>query len=317
MKTRKIVIFGGSGLAGFATKELLSKEFQVYAPTSKECNLINKEITDSYLKKIKPDLVINCAGLVGGILFNYRESTSFLTQNLDIGINVAKSCIENNIPDYIYFGSNCIYPKESTIPITEDQILSGKLEITNRSYALSKIVSIQLISTINEKYKKNYFSVMPPNLYGDNDIFHLDKSHVLQCLIMKIHEAKINNKNEVTIWGTGTPKREFLHTRDLAEGVKVLIEKKEQVFSIIKKQDLPIINIGTGIDIEITELARTIASVIGWNGKFIFDKSKPDGTKRKLLDIQKINSLGWKSKIGLENGITDLYQQFINGDCRK
>ena len=316
MEKNIIVLFGGSGLAGYAISSHLSQFHTVYAPTRKECDLFNKGAIDSYLRSKKPSLVINCAGLVGGILYNHNDSSNFLIQNLDIGINVAKSCFENKIYNYIYFGSNCLYPKNACIPINENQILSGKLEKTNISYALSKIISIQYLASLNQKFNTNYFSIMPPNLYGENDFYNLDKSHVLQSLILKIHNAKLKNEKEVIIWGSGNPKREFLHTKDLAKGVAFLISNIDILMKIVRKNDLPIINIGTQKDIKISELGYIIAREINWNGNFTYDRTKPDGTTRKLLDCRLINELGWNSTISLEMGIKEAYDIFRAGNYR-
>lgn len=316
MSDTTIVLFGGSGLAGYAIKNHLATSYTVYAPTRQECNLLIKESIDVYLSTRKPSIVINCAGLVGGILYNNTESFSFLKQNLDIGINVATSCFENAIPNYIYFGSNCIYPKDARIPIDENQILAGKLESTNRSYALSKLVSIQLIDSINKKFGTNYFAIMPPNLYGDNDFFDLNKSHVLQSLMLKIHLAKINNEKTSVIWGSGKPKREFLHTSDLARGVEVLLHQLHNVTDLISGNDLPIINIGNQSDLTISELASMLAEEIDWRGTFIYDDSKPDGTHRKLLDSSLIYSLGWRPEITLSQGINSSYCNFLAGRFR-
>lgn len=316
MSNKSIVLFGGSGLAGYAIKNHLSKNFNVYAPSRLECNLLHKKSIDLYIGSINPKYVINCAGLVGGILYNNIESYSFLKQNLDIGINVATSCFESGVENYIYFGSNCIYPKDANIPIDENQILSGKLESTNRSYALSKLVSIQLIESINKKFGTNYFAIMPPNLYGDNDFFNLDKSHVLQSLMLKIHLAKINNEKTSVIWGTGKPKREFLHTMDLARGVDVLINNLNKVKDLISGNDLPIINIGNKIDFSISQLAVMLANEIDWHGTFVYDDTKPDGTARKLLDSSLIYSLGWKPEIELNQGIKSLYSDLLSGRFR-
>ena len=316
MFKKKILIFGGSGLAGNAIKNIFSKKFIVHSPTRDECNLQDYKQVIACIETVKPDLVINCAGLVGGILFNMQESCESLLQNMNIGLNVSQACIECNVSDYIYLGSNCIYPNNIAHKIGENDLLSSKLEPTNRSYALAKISTIQFISAINIKYKKNYFAVMPPNLYGFNDTFHVNKSHVLQSLIMKIDNAKTNNKKIIDIWGDGTPRREFLNTIDLAEGIEFLYTEKARVIDIIKLNDFPIINIGTGIDYKIIDIAFMVAKVIDCDITINNDLTKPNGTVSKLLDISLIRSLGWKSKIKLEDGIKSLYAAYKNGNYR-
>jgi GDP-L-fucose synthase len=316
MFKKTILIFGGSGLAGNAIKDIFAKNFIVHSPSRDECNLLDYKQVIYCIETVKPDLVINCAGLVGGILFNMQESCESLIQNMNIGLNVSQGCIECNVSDYIYLGSNCIYPNNISHKIGENDLLSSKLEPTNRSYALAKISTIQYISAINLKYKKNYFAVMPPNLYGINDTFNVNKSHVLQSLIMKIDNAKINNKKIIDIWGDGTPRREFLNTTDLAEGIYFLYKEKDKLFDIIKSNEFPIINIGTGIDYKISDIALMVAKEIDWDISINYDTTKPKGTISKLLDITKINSLGWKSNINLEDGIKSLYTVYKNGNYR-
>jgi GDP-L-fucose synthase len=308
MINNNLLLFGGTGLAGTAIKNVFKDNFNVVNPSRNECDLNDLSQVMSIMQDVKPKLVINCAGLVGGILFNQINSCESLLQNMSIGLNVTTACLNTDVVDYIYLGSNCIYPNNISGIIKESDLLSSKLEPTNRSYALAKISTIQYIKAINDKYNKFYFAVMPPNLYGDNDTFHPLKSHVLQSLIIKIDNAKKNGINEIEIWGDGTPRREFLNSLDLADGILYIYKNKQKLNDLLKNSEFPIINIGTGIDIKISDLAIMVSNIINHKVNFKFDHSKPNGTFKKLLDTTIIKSLGWNHKIELNDGINQLYK---------
>ena len=261
------------------------------------------EKVNNFVKVNSPDIIICAAAKVGGIMANYEKPYEFLIDNLKIQNNLITSSHINNINKFIFLGSSCIYPKLAKQPLKEEYLLTGPLETTNESYAIAKISGIKLIQAINRQFSKKYVSLMPTNLYGPNDNFDLKTSHVLPALIRKFHEAKKkNNSSYVRLWGSGKPMREFLHVDDLANAV---------IFSFENDLDKDLYNIGTGIDMSIKNLALTIKNIVGFNGEIKWDKSKPDGTPRKLLDISRFVKLGWKPSINLEDGITSVYDWYI------
>ena len=306
-KNDKIYIAGHRGLAGSSIiKKLKENGFNnLIFKTSTEVNLCNQIETNNLFKSERPDYVFMCAGTVGGIMANKKYPVEFTQNNILMTINVLALSYKYNVKKLLYLGSSCIYPKECPQPIKEEYLLSGYLESTNRPYALAKIAGIELCDAYNRQYNTNYIAVMPCNLYGINDNYHPENAHVIPMLIRRFHEAKINNLKETTIWGSGTPLREFMCSDDLAEACIYLIENKNA------KDIGKFINIGSGKEVTIKELAQLIKETVGFEGEIKLDSSKPDGTMRKLLDVSKINALGWKYKIELKDGLKTAYNDFL------
>ena len=305
---KKVYIAGHKGLVGSAIDRVLTKNgyTNIIRKTHSELDLRNREEVFDFFKKEKPNWVFLSAAKVGGIYANNTYPVDFLLYNLQIQNNIIEASYENNVEKLMFLGSSCIYPKECPQPIKEEYLLSGYLESTNRPYALVKIAGIELCDAYNRQYNTNYIAVMPCNLYGINDNYHPENAHVIPMLIRRFHEAKINNLKETVIWGSGTPLREFMFSDDLAEACLYLMENKNA-------EDIGrFINIGSGKEVTIKELADLIKKVIGFEGDIKLDSSKPDGTMRKLLDVSKINSLGWKYKTELEDGLKIAYNDFLN-----
>jgi GDP-L-fucose synthase len=271
--------------------------------TSIELDLRDQQSVSDFFEDEKPEYVFLAAAKVGGIVANNTYRADFLYDNLQIQNNVIHSSYENNVKKLLFLGSSCIYPKMAPQPIKEEYLLTGSLETTNEPYAIAKIAGLKLCDAFRDQYDCNYISVMPTNLYGFNDNYHPTNSHVLPALIRRFHEAKVNNKHSVEIWGTGSPKREFLFADDLAGACVFLMENYNEK---------GLINIGTGEDISVKDLALLIKKIIGFEGEIEFDASKPDGTPRKLLDVSKLHSKGWKHTIELEQGIKLAYQDFLS-----
>jgi len=302
-KDAKIYVAGHRGLVGSAIMKKLKKDGYnnlVYR-TSSELDLRRQEKVEEFFEEEKPEYVILAAAKVGGIQANDTYSAEFLYDNLMIETNVINAAYQNDVKKLLFLGSSCIYPKFADQPMKEDYLLSGKLESTNEGYAVAKITGIKLCEHYNKQYDTNFISAMPTNLYGPNDNFDLETSHVLPALIRKFHEAKVNDKDEVVIWGTGKPRREFLHVDDLADSL---------LFLMNNYSGDQFINVGVGKDISILELAELIKEIVGFEGEIVNDLSKPDGTPRKLLDVTRLNDLGWEAQISLEKGIKDTYQWF-------
>jgi GDP-L-fucose synthase len=303
-KTSKIYIAGHNGLVGSAIKRNLEKqgfENLIYK-TREELDLMDEQAVQDFFEKEKPEYVFLAAAKVGGIVANRDYPADFIYQNLKIQNNIIYQAYKKKVKKVLFLGSSCIYPRECPQPIKEEYLLTGELEKTNEAYAIAKIAGIKMCQSFNRQHGTKFISVMPTNLYGPNDNFDLKTSHVLPALIRKFHEAKIENKKEVEMWGTGKAKREFLHVDDLAEACVFLMDNYE---------DDEIINIGTGEDLSIADLADTIKRVVGYQGKTVYDTSKPDGTPRKLLDVSKIHNLGWKHKIDLETGIKETCKWYL------
>lgn len=302
-KRGKIYVAGHRGLVGSAIVRKLGEKgySNLIAKASKELDLRNQSDVNDFFRKERPDYVFLAAGKVGGILANSTFKAEFIYDNLSIGLNVIHAAYNYGIKKLLNLGSSCIYPKHAPQPLKEEYLLTGPLEPTNEPYAIAKITAIKLCRSYNEQYGTNYISVMPTNLYGPNDNFNLETSHALPALIRKIHEAKMPGKS-VTLWGDGSPRREFLYVDDLADALLFLMEKYNT------GQIGEFVNVGTGNDISIKELAEFIASIIGYTGDFVWDKEKPNGIPRKLLDVTRINELGWKAKTSLENGIRTTYE---------
>ena len=304
LKNSKIYIAGHTGMVGSACWEKLESEGfnNLIGKTSKELDLRNQKLVFDFISNEKPDVVIIAAAKVGGILANNNDPYNFLLDNMLIQNNLIKTSHDLNISKLIFLGSSCIYPKLASQPLKEEYLLSGFLEPTNEWYAIAKISGIKLIEAIRKQFKRDYISLMPTNLYGPNDNFDLNTSHVLPAMIRKFHEAKINNNSTVKLWGSGTPMREFLYVKDLADAV---------FFSMFKTLNEPMYNVGYGSDISIKDLSKMIQEIVGHNAKIIWDKKKPDGTPKKLLDNSKIFNLGWKPKINLKDGIILTYEWYI------
>ncbi len=264
---------------------------------------------DDFIENEKPEIVIIAAAKVGGILANNTYRADFIYDNLMIEANIINAAYKNNVEKLIFLGSSCIYPKLAQQPLKEEYLLSGFLEATNEPYAIAKIAGIKLCENFYRQYGGNFYSVMPTNLYGPYDNFDLETSHVLPAFIRKFHEAKVNNQESVTIWGSGKPMREFLYVEDLADAILFLMENIDA--NDLYGKDISHINIGSGKDITIDGLAKLIAEVIGFKGKIIHDASKPDGTPRKLMDVSRINQLGWKYKTELREGLIKTYEWFL------
>ena len=275
---------------------------RVLGRTRAELDLLDRGAVRAFFEKESPSIVIDAAAKVGGILANHEQPVEFLLQNLTIQNNLIEAAADFGTRKLLFLGSSCIYPKLAPQPITEDALLTGPLEPTNDAYALAKIAGIKLCQSYARQYGKNFLSGMPTNLYGPHDNYDLRNSHVLPALIRKVHEAQQAGAKSITVWGSGTPRREFLHTDDLADACVFLLEHYDQ-------PDL--INIGCGEDVTIRELAETVCDVLGFDGALEFDATKPDGTPRKLLDISKIKSLGWTPKIPLRQGIANAYDWFL------
>jgi GDP-L-fucose synthase len=303
-KNSKIYVAGHRGMVGSAIfNELDEKGYdKLIHQTSSELDLRNQKAVNNYLEAEKPDVVIIAAARVGGILANDKYPYQFIYDNLAIETNLIHAAHKNDVEKVVFLGSSCIYPKFADQPMKEEYLLTGELEPTNQWYAVAKIAGIKLIEALRKQYDRNYVSLMPTNLYGPRDNFDLETAHVLPALIRKFYEAKENEHAPVTLWGTGTPKREFLYVEDLAEAVVFALEN-----------DLPenLYNIGTGKDLSIKELALRIQDIVGHEGKIQWDTDKPDGTPRKLMDVSKINDEGWSYSIELEEGIKKTYDWFL------
>lgn len=274
----------------------------VYA-TSYELDLRNQAQVNSFFEKETPDYVVLAAAKVGGIVANNTYRADFIYENLMIEANVIQAAHVNKVTKLLFLGSSCIYPKLAPQPLKEEYLLTGELEPTNEPYAIAKIAGIKLCESYRDQYGDNFISVMPTNLYGPNDNYDLKNSHVLPALLRKFHTAKVENTPSVEIWGSGSPKREFLHVNDLAEACVFLLEDYEGTDWL---------NIGTGTDVSIKDLALLVKKVVGYDGELKFDPSKPDGTPRKLMNVDKIHALGWKHKIDLEYGIKKVYEEVKN-----
>ncbi len=303
-KDSKIYVAGHKGLVGSAITRILKKQnySNLLAKTHKELELTDQHAVNSFFKRTSPEFVFLAAAKVGGILANSTYPAQFIYSNLEIQNNIIHACYEYNVKKLLFLGSSCIYPKFAPQPIPEDALLAGKLEPTNEAYAVAKIAGIIMCQSYNKEYNTNFISVMPTNLYGPNDHYDLYNSHVLPATIRKVHEAKKKKLKFVEIWGTGKVKREFLYIDDLAEAC---------IFLMNNYNDSEIINIGTGKDVSIKELYEITKEVIGYKGEFRFDTSKPDGTPRKLLNVDKINKLGWRAKIDLKTGIKLTYDDYL------
>lgn len=320
-KNAKIYVAGHRGLVGSAIVDnLKAKGYQnLVTRTHSELDLTNQQAVLDFFKAENPEYVFLAAAKVGGIHANNTYPAEFIHENLSIQTNVIHQAYLNGVKRLLFLGSSCIYPKQAPQPMKEHHLLTGPLEPTNRPYALAKIAGIEMCWSYNRQYGTQYLAVMPTNLYGPGDNYHLENSHVIPALIRKFHEAKINNTPQVMVWGSGKPMREFLYNQDMADACVFLMQLDEAKYQSLLGSDEsqtgqfepPLINIGYGSDVTIQQLAETIQTVTGYEGKIVFDASKPDGTMRKLMDSSKLNALGWQPSIDLKAGLCNAYNDFV------
>jgi GDP-L-fucose synthase len=303
-----ILVLGGSGLVGSAIiRELEKQSKTVIGVSSKELNLLDRDRTFTYIKEINPVAIIDAAGKVGGIVGNDSHPVDFLTQNVQMQSNAMDAAHAAGIKKFVFLGSGCVYPRNCPQPIKEDYLLTGELEQTNSAYAVAKIAGIELIKAYRKQYGHSWISLMPANLYGPHDNFDLEMGHVFPAFIRKFSEAVKNNSAEVLLWGSGSPLREFLHVDDLAKAVLLCMEKYDEAQQI---------NIGSGIEVTIKDLAQMVATKAGFKGNIVWDANRPDGTPRKILDNSKLEKLGWKPSITLDEGISSTLNWYQNNKVR-
>ena len=312
LSEKKIYLAGHNGMVGSAIhRRLIAAGYQnIVTRNYPEIDLIRQTEVEELFEKEKPELVIVAAAKVGGIVANNTYRAQFIYENLMIEANIIHAAYKNNVEKLIFLGSSCIYPKLAPQPLKEEYLLTGLLEPTNEPYAIAKITGIKLCESYYRQYGANFFSVMPTNLFGYYDNFNLETSHVLPALMRKFHEAKEEGKSAVELWGTGKPLREFMFVDDLADAIFYLMEKIEA--KDLYEQGLTHINIGTGEDLTIADLAELIKKIVGFTGEIIYDSTKPDGTPRKLMDVSRLHNLGWNHKTSLEEGIKKTYEWFVN-----
>jgi GDP-L-fucose synthase len=312
----KIYIAGHCGLVGSAiVRQLESRGFtNLLMRTHKELDLTNQAHVQAFFKKEKPNYVILAAGKVGGIYANVTYPADFIYKNIMIEANVVSAAYENRVKRLLFLGSSCIYPKAVEQPMREDALLTDVLELTNEPYALAKIAGIKLCESYNRQHGTDFRSVMPTNLYGVNDNFHPENSHVIPALMRRFHEAKVNGDVEVAVWGTGKAMREFLYVDDMAEASLFVLELDEKTYQANTKSMLSHINVGTGKDVTIKEVAEAMKEIVGFKGNLTFDTTKPDGPPRKLIDVSRLSSMGWKYSIDLEKGLKKTYEWYCNQD---
>ena len=312
----KIYIAGHRGLVGSAiVRQLESRGFtNLLMRTHKELDLTNQAQVQAFFKQEQPDYVILAAAKVGGIHANDTYPADFIYQNMMIEANVINSAYENKVKRLLFLGSTCIYPKAVEQPMREDALLTGVLEQTNEPYALAKIAGIKLCESYNRQHSTDFRSVMPTNLYGVNDNFHPENSHVIPALMRRFHEAKVNNDAEVVVWGTGNVMREFLYVDDMAQASLFVLELDEQTYKANTQPMLSHINVGTGKDITIREMAGVMKEVVGFKGRLVFDETKPDGAPRKLIDVSRLSNMGWKYSIDLKDGLENTYKWCLEAD---
>ena len=309
----KIYIAGHTGLVGSSiVSQLEAKGFSnLIMHTHKDLDLTNQANVQNFFDKAKPDYVILAAAKVGGIYANSTYPADFIYENTMIETNIIHSAFINKVKRLLFLGSTCIYPKFVAQPMKEEALLTNTLEPTNEPYALAKILGIKLCESINRQHGTDFRSVMPTNLYGINDNFHEENSHVIPGLIRRFHDAKINNDEDVTVWGSGNAMREFLYVDDMAEASLFVLEVDKEIYQAHTSPMISHVNIGSGKDVTISELANIIKEVVGFNGKLFFDSSKPDGPPRKLIDISRISNMGWTHKTGLKEGLQKTYKWFL------
>jgi GDP-L-fucose synthase len=314
MEKKKIFVAGHRGLVGTATLEALKSrpDYEVLTRSHTELDLEDRAATRAFFLEHRPDHVIMSAAKVGGILANSSLPVDFLHNNLRIQLNVFEAAHEAGVERMIFLGSSCIYPRDCPQPINEDYLLTGPLEATNRPYALAKISGVESCWAFNRQYGTRYLAAMPTNMYGPGDNYHPEHSHVLPALIRRFHEAKVQGAPEVVVWGSGTPRREFMYSSDLGEALLFLLGLSEERFAELTRPDMvPLINIGVGEDVTIREVAELVKRTIGYEGELKLDPSKPDGTPRKLLDVGRLAALGWKARTPLDLGLRNAYADFL------
>jgi nucleoside-diphosphate-sugar epimerase len=308
----RIFIAGHRGMVGSAILRRLEAEaVETIVRTRAELDLLNQAAVRQFLQTERPDAVILAAAKVGGIHANDTYPADFISDNLVIQSNVIRGAFEAGVRQLLFLGSSCIYPRDASQPMSEEALLTGPLEPTNEPYAIAKIAGIKLCESYNRQHGTDYRSVMPTNLYGPNDNFHPENSHVLPALMARFHEAVRDGADEVVIWGSGTPRREFLHVDDMADACLFVLNLPESVYRENTRPMLSHINVGSGEDVSIAELADLLAKATGFSGRIGYDRSRPDGTPRKLLDVSKLARMGWRSQIGLEDGIGRTYDWFL------
>jgi GDP-L-fucose synthase len=316
MSKKRIFVAGHKGMVGSAIVQQLSdqQDVELIVRTRSELDLLSQKETHDFFQQNKIDEVYLAAAKVGGIHANNEYPADFIYQNLMIQSNILEGAREAGVTKLLLLGSSCIYPKLAKQPMAESELLTGLLEPTNEPYAIAKIAGIKMCESYNRQYGTDYRSVMPTNLYGENDNFHPENSHVIPAMLRRFHLAKLNGDGLVQVWGTGKPKREFLHVADMASACVFLMSLDKNEFWRKVDQRLSHVNVGTGIDVTIAELAFTIAKVVGFQGDIAFDASKPDGTPRKLLDVSMLSSLGWEAILGLEEGLQRTYKWFLENE---
>lgn len=316
--SKRIYVAGHRGMVGSAIlRQLESRGCKnLITKTHAELDLTNQSAVSGFMKNEMPEVVILAAAKVGGIYANNTYPADFIYDNLMMECNVIHQAFLSGVKSLLFLGSSCIYPKLAPQPMSEQALLTGTLEPTNEPYAIAKIAGIKLCESYNRQHGTDYRSVMPTNLYGPNDNFHPENSHVMPALIRRFHEAKINKAPEVVIWGSGTPRREFLHVDDMAEASLFVLGLDQKTYLANTQPMLSHINVGSGTDISIAELAALIARVIGYNGKIVYDASKPDGAPRKLMNVSRLENMGWKAQIALEDGVRNAYRWFLSHEVR-
>jgi GDP-L-fucose synthase len=308
LKGKRVWVAGHRGMVGSAlVRRLASEDCTILTVGRADVDLTHRDEVQAWMRQARPDAVFLAAARVGGIVANDSRPVEFLYENLAIAINVIQVAAEVNSEKLLFLGSSCIYPKLARQPIEEDSLLTGPLEPTNEWYAIAKIAGLKLCQAHRRQYGRDFISAMPTNLYGPGDNFDLTSSHVVPALMRKAHEAKIKGSAELVVWGSGAPRREFLHVDDAADAL---------VHLMINYSGETHVNVGTGSDLTILELATLIANVVGFTGRIVMDSSKPDGTPRKLLDMTKLTDLGWKPRIALKQGLAETYQSFVAGDAQ-
>lgn len=315
---KRIFVAGHKGMVGSAICRQLEAvgDCEIVVKDRSELNLTDQAAVRDFFEGNTIDQVYLAAAKVGGIMANNTYPADFIYENLMIEANIINSAYKSGVQQLLFLGSSCIYPKMAEQPMREEALLSGVLEATNEPYAIAKIAGIKLCESYNRQFGVDYRSVMPTNLYGENDNFHPENSHVIPAMMLRFHEAKLRGDSEVVVWGTGKPMREFLHVDDMAEASVFVMELDKSTYEENTSAMLSHINVGTGVDCTIAELAETLADVIGFDGEVVYDSTKPDGTPRKLMDVSRLKAMGWQAKTSLKEGLSSTYTWFLNNQDR-